>query len=45
MYIYCIHLLDLPVREVHCNASAETEWEILAQNVQWLQAYPPPNQK
>ena len=35
-------LLDFPVREVHCDALAETEWEILAQNVQWLQANPTP---
>ena len=31
--------LDFPIREVHCDASAETDWEILARNVQWLQAY------
>ena len=27
--------LDFPVREVHCDASAETDWEILARNVLW----------
>ena len=34
--------LDFPVREVHCDASAETEWENLAQNVQSLQLDPAP---
>ena len=39
-------LLDFPVREVHCDAPAETEWEKLAQNLQLkvgLQPPPPPN--
>ena len=27
-------LLDFPIREVHCDAPAETEWEKLAQNLQ-----------
>ena len=41
-------LLDFPVREVHCDARAETEWEKLAQNLQLkvgLQLDPPQKQK
>ena len=40
--------LDFPVREVHCDARAETEWEKLAQNLQLkvgLQLDPPWKQK
>ena len=38
-------LFGLSVREVHCDAPAETEWEKLAQNLQLkvgLQSDPPP---
>ena len=38
-------LFGLSVREAHCDAPAETEWEKLAQNLQLkvgLQSDPPP---
>ena len=34
--------LDFPVREVHCDAPAETEWEKLAQNLQLKVGLQPP---
>ena len=42
-------LLDFPIREVHCDAPVETEWEKLAQNLQLkvglqLNPLPPPPQ-